>query len=66
MTDRLESHGAVSDRGVPFGVEHDEGLSLAVEHIKPVFDALRVEALINIGAPLSFEGLRDLNFKGEA
>ena len=62
---RSKAHGAVLDCGVAVRVEQHIGLSLAVEHIKRICDSLRVEALLDINAPLRFEGLRGLDLAGE-
>ena len=40
--------------------------SLAFEDVKRIFNELRIEALLDIDAPLRFEGLRGHDLSGEA
>ena len=61
-----KTHSPVSDRFVAVRIERDIGLSLAFEDVKRIFNALRVEALLDINAPLRFEGLRGVDLAGEA
>ncbi len=59
-----ELHGPVSDPFVALRIEGDVGLSLVFKNVKRIFNTLAIEALLEINAPLWFEGLRSVDLVG--